>query len=149
MNKTRTLGTSRTDLHWVRQFGIPVVQPVDSAVVKAARTQNELPPKPPSQGAKEGNDDDDGDMYDQLTKEGGIAAVWNPLHGPQGVAQRVQGASQDNRSSTSQQMGQGLQLSKGDANLQDTASGTTGSESTHLTAGTAPSQAQLLQELLA
>ena len=65
----------------VRQFGIPVVQPIDSAVVEAARSQNEPPPKPPSQGAKEGGGDDDhGDMYDHLAKEGGIAAVWNPLH---------------------------------------------------------------------
>ena len=117
----------------VRQFGIPVVQPVDSAVVEEARTRKEASPRPPSQGAKASGDDDDGDMYDHLSKEGGIAAVWNPLHGPQGVAQRGQGTSQGNRSSASQQVGQGLQLSQGDGNLQDTASGTTGSESTHLT----------------
>ena len=133
----------------VRQFGIPVVQPVDSAVVEEARTRKEASPRPPSQGAKASGDDDDGDMYDHLSKEGGIAAVWNPLHGPQGVAQRGQGTSQGNRSSASQQMGQGLQLSQGDGDLQDTASGTTGSESTHLTVGGAPSQAQSLQESLA
>ena len=46
----------------VRQFGIPVVPPVDSALVEAARSQNKPPPKPPSQGAKQGGEDDAGMM---------------------------------------------------------------------------------------
>ena len=110
-----------------------MVPPVDNAEVAAAISRKEPSVSPPMKEAKEANEPNDDDLYDDQGQDGDIAVVRNPLHGPQGVAQRVQGASQDNRSSTSQQMGQGLQLSQGDASLQDTASGTTGSESTHLT----------------
>ena len=48
----------------VRQFGIPVVPLVDGAAVEAIRSQKEAPLLPPSQGAKQGDTDGDGDMYD-------------------------------------------------------------------------------------
>ena len=42
----------------VRQFGIPVAPLVDSAAVEAVRSHKEPPLLPPSQGAKQGGEDE-------------------------------------------------------------------------------------------
>ena len=70
----------------VRQFGIPVVPPVDAAAVEEIRSKKEAPLLPPSHGAMQGETGGDGDLYDVKPPEGGNAAPWNPFQVTQGVA---------------------------------------------------------------
>ena len=70
----------------VRQFGIPVVPPVDAAAVEEFRSKKELPLLPPLQGAMQGETGGDGDLYDVKPPEGRNAAPWNPFQVTQGVA---------------------------------------------------------------
>ena len=53
----------------IRQFGIPLAPPIDGAAVEAIRSQKDRPLLPPSQGAKQGEAEGDGDMYDEQTQE--------------------------------------------------------------------------------
>ena len=133
----------------VRQFGIPVVPPVDSAAVEAVRSRKEPPLLPPSQGAKQGDMDGDGDMYDDQVQEEVNEAFWSAWEDRQAAKSKVRSTSQGIRSSTSQSQGQGQTLPQAAGNLQVLGTGAEGSESTHLTQNTAPSQAQSLQESLA
>ena len=133
----------------VRQFGIPVVPPVDAAAVEAARSTKEPTLSPPSQDAKQGETEGDGDLYDVKPPEEHDAAPLNPFQVAQGVAQRVPLHIQEARDSTSQSLGQGLPLLQEAGNVQAGTPEGAGSESTHLTVSTAPSQAQSLQESLA
>ena len=51
----------------VRQFEIPVAPPIDGAAVDAIRSQAGKPMVRPSQGANQGEDKGDGDLYDEGT----------------------------------------------------------------------------------
>ena len=133
----------------VHQFGIPVVPPVDNAAVEQVISGIMTSFSPPKQEAKEATGHADGDLYEAQGQGGGIAVVHNPLHGPQRDALRSEGALQGVRSSTLQSLGQGLQWAQSAGNSKDDVSRGVGSMSTHLTAATAPSQAQSLQESLA
>ena len=133
----------------VRQFGIPVVPPVDSAAVEQVINDIMTSFSPPKQEAKQDKGDPDGDLYEDQGQGEDIAVVRNPLQDDRRVAVGCEGTSQGHRSSTSQSMGQGPDLAQEADTSQANTTGGTGSESTRLTVSTAPSQAQSLQESLA
>ena len=64
----------------VTQFGIPVAPPIDGATVDAIRSQTAKPLVQPAQGANQGEDKGDDDLYDegaQLEENEAFWEVWN------------------------------------------------------------------------
>ena len=135
----------------IKQFGIPVAPPaeVTGMAEEALKLKPYKPVEQPSQGASQGEEkgaDDTGDAESLLKVNDDF---WNAWETRQKEKRQVRSPSQGAVSDASQSLGQGVKLAQGDGSSGVFTSMGAKSDSTHMTVGTTPSQAQSLQESLA
>ena len=135
----------------IKQFGIPVAPPAEVAgmAAEALRLKPYKPVEKPSQDANQGEEKADDGKADEGAPMKENGDFWSAWETRQKEKKQVRSPSQGAVSNTSQSLGQGTKLTQGDGNAPVFASMGAKSESTHLPVGTAPSQAQSLQESLA